>query len=315
MAGNREIFNQAIDAGNSAAWDQEWGKAIAAFTRAVQEFPEEPLALMGLGLALLQTGRLDDALKVYNRARQLTHDDPAPLEKCADVLERLGRLQEAAQMYVTAADVYLGQRDLDKAIGNWERATRLTPGLLQIHYRLAQAYERTGQKHSAVREYLTLAFNFQRSSDKEKALQAAERARRLEPSSPQVLNTIQAIQSDNLMAMPEDEDAAQKEAPAKKALDFDDNREVGDSHPDGPLGEAAEKALASLAEIVMSGDLDFTTAQVIQAIELQKIGESQQAVDSFLNAEESGMHNDPMYLCMGAMFLKTEDWGNAKTYF
>ena len=30
---------------------------------------------------------------------------------------------------------------------NWERATRITPGLLQIHSRLAQAYERATEWH------------------------------------------------------------------------------------------------------------------------------------------------------------------------
>src|SRR5512145_1532799 len=162
MSGNRQIYEQAMNMGHSAAWDQEWDKAIAAYARAVQEMPEDPAAHNSLGLVLLQARRLEDALKVYTRAHQLAPDDPLPLEKSADVLERLGRLKEAAQQYVNVAEIYLAQRDLEKAIGNWERATRLTSGLVQIHQRLALAYERTGQRKSAVREYLTLAFNFQR---------------------------------------------------------------------------------------------------------------------------------------------------------
>src|SRR5258708_7161850 len=156
MAGNRELYEQAMNDGHGAAWDQEWDKAIGSYARAIQELPEDPAAHNSLGLALLNSKRFDDALKVYNRAHMLAPDDPVPLEKGADVLERLGRLPQAAEKYVSVADVYLGQRDLDKAIGNWERATRLSPGQLQIHYRLAQAYERTGQKRSALREYLTL---------------------------------------------------------------------------------------------------------------------------------------------------------------
>src|SRR5579859_4264278 len=196
MAGNRQLYEQAMNDGHSAAWDQEWDKAIAAYARAIQELPEDPAAHNSLGLALLNAKRFEDALKVYNRAHTLSPDDTIPLEKGADVLERLGRLQEAAAKYVAVADVYLGQRDLEKAIGNWERATRLSPGLLQIHYRLAQAYERTGQARSALREYLTLAFNFQRSGDKQKAMQAVDRALRLVPNNPQAINAKQAIESD-----------------------------------------------------------------------------------------------------------------------
>src|SRR5437764_5239746 len=94
MAGNRQLYEQAMNAGHSAAWDQECDKAIMAYARAIQEFPEDPLAHNSLGLALLQAGRLEDALKVYKRAHLLAPDDPVPLEKMADVLERLGRLQE-----------------------------------------------------------------------------------------------------------------------------------------------------------------------------------------------------------------------------
>src|SRR5262245_24621522 len=121
MAGNRQLYEQAMNEGNDAAWDQDWTKAINSYARAIQELPEDPTAHNSLGLALLNAKRFDDALKVYDRAHNLAHDDPIPLEKSADVLERLGRLQEAAQKYVTVADIYLGQHDLDKAIGNWER--------------------------------------------------------------------------------------------------------------------------------------------------------------------------------------------------
>ena len=80
----------------------------------------------------------------------------------------------------SGTDIYISQRDLDKAIGNWERATYLTPGLIPIHAKLATAYERTGANKKAIREYLTLAFNFQRMNDTEKAIQAVQRALRLE---------------------------------------------------------------------------------------------------------------------------------------
>src|ERR1700694_4199888 len=116
MAGNREIYQQAINSGDSAAWDQDWTTAISAYARAIQEIPEDPNAHNSLGLALLQARRYDDALKVYTRAHQLSPDDPLPLEKSADVLERLGRLKDAAQQYISVADVYLAQRDLEKAI-------------------------------------------------------------------------------------------------------------------------------------------------------------------------------------------------------
>jgi Flp pilus assembly protein TadD len=125
MPGNRQAYEQSMNAGHNAAWDQEWSAAVSAYGRAIQEFPQDSDAHIHLGLALLRSGRLEDALKVYTRAHQLAESDPIPLEKSADVLERMGRLREAAQQYVNVAEIYLTQRDLSKAIGNWEKATRL----------------------------------------------------------------------------------------------------------------------------------------------------------------------------------------------
>ena len=68
------------------------------------------------------------------------------------------------------AEVYLQQRDLDKAIYNWDRATKLTPGLVGIHAKLAQAYERLGEKAKSIREYLMLAYNFQQQGDGKNAI-------------------------------------------------------------------------------------------------------------------------------------------------
>ena len=221
MAGNRQIYDQAMNMGHSAAWDQDWDRAIAAYGRAVQEMPEDPAAHNSLGLALLQATRLEDALKVYTRAHQLSPDDPIPLEKSADVLERLGRLKEAAQQYVNVAEVYLAQRDLEKAIGNWERATRLSAGLVQIHQRLALAYEKIGQRKNAIREYLTLAFNFQRANRTDIAIQAVERALRLEPNNPQALNTLAALQTGALISIDVFEEDERDKANEARGQAFD----------------------------------------------------------------------------------------------
>lgn len=311
MAGNREIYEQAMSMGHSAAWDQEWNAAINSYARAIQEVPDDPLAHNSLGLALLQARRYDDSLKVYTRAHQLAPDDPVPLEKSADVLERLGRLKEAAQQYVNVADIYLAQRDLDKAIGNWERATRLTPGLMQIHFRLAQSYERTGQKKNAVREYLTLAFNFRANDDTPKALQAVERALRLDPFNPQALNTKQALESGATVVVPQE---FEQQAPEQRRDGFEakDARDsVGDSDPRGPLGETTEAALADLAEIVLSDDLSMATTHAIQAIELQKIDEHQAAIASYQKAEAAGMRSNALSMCLGSQYIALQQWQEA----
>ncbi|MBN2305601.1 MAG: tetratricopeptide repeat protein [Anaerolineae bacterium] len=318
MPGNRKIYEQAMTMGHSAAWDQEWDRAIAAYGRAVQEFPEDPTAHNSLGLALMQARRLEDALKVYTRAHQLANDDPVPLERSADVLERLGRLKEAAQQYINVAEVYLAQRDLEKAIGNWERATRLTPGLIPIHQRLAVAYERTGQKKAAVREYLTLAFNFQRASLTSRAQQAVQRALRLEPTNPQALNTLRALEDGALIpvdVVADDTPGAPEPLPQNQFTPENEEEEtvdVGESDPRGPLGEAIEHALAALAEFVFeSGNLDAGGANAIQAVELQRQGAVGAAIHAYQTAIQGRMSHAAVFLNLGAMQLENQDYQGA----
>ncbi|GAB4569710.1 MAG: hypothetical protein Kow0077_02680 [Anaerolineae bacterium] len=309
MAGDRAIYNKAMSTGHNAAWDQEWDKAIAAYGRAVQEFPEDPDAHRSLGLALMQAGRLEEALKVYTRAHQLAPDDPIPLEKSADILERMGRLREAAQQYIKVADIYISQRDLDKAIGNWERATHLTTGLVQIHAKLATAYERIGSTKKAIREYLTLAFNFQRMGDTQKAIQVVERARRLDRDNPQVLNTLRALESGSLINLPTDDelDESPQRRDAFDHLDREHERSVGDADPRGPLGEGEDIALTDLASYVFeSGDLSGGSAHAIQAIELQRQGEVGEAIEAYKQALAARFSHPAIQYNLGALYLERD---------
>jgi tetratricopeptide (TPR) repeat protein len=294
-----------MNAGHNAAWDQEWSLAIQSYGRAIQEFPDDPEAHIHLGLALLEVGRLADALKVYARAHQLAPQDPIPLEKSADVLERLGRQREAAQQYINVAEIYFTQRDLDKTIANWERATRLTPGLVAVHGKLAQLKERIGDNAGAVIQYLILAFHFQRMGDNEKAMKSAQRALRLERSSPQVLNTIRALEAGHAIAMPSDDRAAAN----GRRTEFTPvvQNEAAPATEDnalGPLGEAVSLALNLLAtEVMESGTLDAATSEALQAMEFQRQGMAAEAIQAYQRAA-SRIANPSLKLNIGALLLQ-----------
>ncbi len=314
MPGNREAYEQAMNAGHNAAWDQEWMGAVASYGRAVQEFPEDPEAHIHLGLGLLELGRLEDALKVYMRAHQLAPNDPIPLEKSADVLERMGRLREAAQQYVNVSEIYLGQRDLDKAIGNWERATRLTPGLIPIHAKLAQAYERIGDKRKAVREYLTLAFNFKRVNDVDKAIKATQRALRLDKNNAQVLNTLRALETGGDILPPTDDTSA----PSARAVSFDRENKplkvtaspqskaaIGDADPRGPVGEAMTDSLGLLASFIMEGSALDASADALAAMEAQRQGDNEIAIKAYQRAEPKLKH-PALKMNLGALLVASD---------
>jgi tetratricopeptide (TPR) repeat protein len=301
MTGNWERYEASMNAGHDAAWENNWGDAVRYYTMAVQEIPDNGDAHLYLGLSLLNSGRLEDALRVYKRTHQLLPDDPAPLERSADVLERLGRLKEAAEQYIAVADIFLAQRDLDKAIGNWARATQLTPGLVSIHARLAQAYERVGDKKRALREYLTLAFNFQRAGETDKAVKAVERALRIDRRNPQALNTLRALRSGVDVALQEfdDDDAPKKEeAQPVEQEAVDEENKINEL---GPIGESMQDALRMLADyITSSGKLDQSTVSLMQGMELQRKGNYAQAIKAYKHAI-SDIDHVALRLSLGSM--------------
>lgn len=314
MPGNRDAYQKHMNAGHDAAWHQNWTAAIKSYTQAVQELKEDPEAHIHLGLALLKAGRLDDALKVYKKAHQLAPDDPIPLEKSADVLERMGRLKEAAEQYINVSDIYLAQRDLDKAIGTWERATQLTPGLVAIHAKLAQAYERVGDTRKAVREYLKLAFNFRRLNDVDKAIKAVERSLRLDKQNPQALNTLAALRRGGEVILPDDM-MDNKVKPRQQEATFDifadnmeeESRKVGEADPRGPIGEAMNHSLGMLAAFVVeSGALDAASGDALHALELQRQDQLDEAIDAYLRADKGGMRHPALKLNLGALLLVRE---------
>lgn len=319
MAENLEAYQQFMDAGHDATWEQDWQSAIKSYTQAIQVHSEDAEAHNHLGMALLQVGRLDDALKVYSKAHQLSSDDPIPLERSADVLQRMGRLKEAAEQYINVADLYLGLKDLDKAIANWEHATELTPGLVQVHAKLAQGYERIGNKQLAIREYLTLAYNFHRKDETEKAIKAVERALRLNKRNSQALNILRALKSGGDVILPPEILQRGKAAAAeesefelfKKKSENSQRRSVGEADPKGPIGEAASGALVALAAyVVESGSLDQYGGSALQGMEFQRQEDYAKATDAYKMAQD-GLRHPALKLNLGALLLWQDQPGEA----
>ena len=54
MTGRNEAFQQAMNKGHSAAWDQDWERAADFYRQALEEDPDNPQAFINLGLALFE---------------------------------------------------------------------------------------------------------------------------------------------------------------------------------------------------------------------------------------------------------------------
>src|SRR5512140_3442040 len=115
MPGRDDVFQKAMSEGHSAAWDQQWDKAAAAYRKALDEMPGHPKALTSLGLALFELQDYPESLRNYQKAAEAAPTDPVPLEKVGQLSERLGMIPEAIRAFMKAAELYIKNQDSEKA--------------------------------------------------------------------------------------------------------------------------------------------------------------------------------------------------------
>ncbi|MBI5842766.1 MAG: tetratricopeptide repeat protein [Chloroflexi bacterium] len=340
MPGRDDVFQKAMNDGHSAAWDQEWEKAAAAYRKALQEFPDHPKALNSLGLALYQLGSFDEALQIYVHVAKLSPDDPIPMEKVAQLSERIGNLKTAIDAAMKAGDLFLNQRDADKAIENWVRVTNLNPDHAIAHSRLAQVHEKLGHTQQAITEYLAIASLFQRAGNAEKTKNLVDKALQLLPQSMEAKQAQTLLNTGQLLPKPmrgkggtgpiRMAQVKQLQQPKLAASGLD------------PIAEARQKALTQLAEILFDYSDESPAAQqrrgltaivkgtgqlamqnseqskVVMhlsiAIDAQTKGKDSQAAEELERASEAGFKHPSLYFNLGMLRAKTERLESALRY-
>ena len=248
MAGREDLFNKAMSAGHSAAWDQQWDKAVEAYRKALKEFPEHPKALSSLGLALFELQQFEESLQTYQKAAQVAPDDPIPQEKVGQLSEQVGNNPDAIQYFFKAADLYIRNQEVEKALENWERVTQLNPDHIMAHSYLAMVHERLGHIQQATAEYLAVSSLLQRSGKADKAVEMIGRALRLNPGSPEARQAKTMLKSGQLLPKPlrsqggtgplRNAQVKQSKAPANADGGLD------------PVAEALKKAIAQMASVL-----------------------------------------------------------------
>lgn len=321
-----------MNEGHSAAWDQEWSKAAAAYRQALQEMPDHPKALNSLGLALFQQASYEEALQIYKRVAQITPKDPVPMEKLAQLLERTGHLKEAIDCAFRAADLFLNQRDIDKAIENWVRVTTLDPEHILAHSRLALAHEKLGHKVQSITEYIAVASLVQRTGNVEKTAELINKALQIMPESAEARQAVTLLRAGQLLPKPLRPKGGTGPIAMAQVKQLDSLKKPADSGLD-PVGEARQKALTRLAEVLFeystddgaavqtrrglqalmrgTGQLSMQASEQTkvvmhlgQAIDAQTKNQDTQAAEELEHALEAGFNHPALYFDLGLLRSK-----------
>jgi tetratricopeptide (TPR) repeat protein len=323
VAGNRKVFEEAMQVAVSAAWDQKWGEAIAAYQRALREFPRDANALLGLGMAYSSADQLEAALDAYQRASELAPDDPALLERIGQTREQLGQGKAAAKAYMASAESYLSQQQaVHLALERWQDAVRARPDYVQAHAQLLHYYQGQGQVREAVGECLALARIYQAQGRIDHAVQICEHALKLAPHDSEALTVLGNLRhAEAVAAEPEaeaPEEAESREATGEPAgpatLDFAASEVEMVEDRGSPVAIARQKALTDLAESFFEEEIvTAPTAAprlskaaidtlIGRAIDLQTKGKIEDTIDTYEEVIKAGVERPAVHFNLGLLY-------------
>ena len=202
MSGDQQAFLTAMNQGHSAAWDQNWSEAVNHYRVALEQFPDDPMALISIGLALLEMQDFEGALTHYQKVSTVSPTDPVPYEKMAFIYESMGRIKDAVKYGMQAAELQLRAKDVEKSIESWQHVISLDPDNLNARTRLAMIFDKMGKKTEAAGEYLAAASLMQTSGDKQKAIQAVRYCLQICPDNIDVQNAMKLLKSNQRLPKP-----------------------------------------------------------------------------------------------------------------
>lgn len=337
MTSDTANFQTLIDKGHSAVWSQDWHGAVDAYSQALSENPDDPMALSSLGLAYFQLKNYEEALRVFQRLTILMPDDPMPFERISRIYERVGMLNEAIKCYLHTAEFQLKARDVDRAVDNYYDVIRLDPLNQAAHTRLAKVFDRMGRKKEAVAEFIALAAILQNSGDPVKALQVVSLAQQISPDSIEARNAVTQLKSGGSLTLPERKRGGT--GPVRMAQVRDMEIAPSSSEPDvnyDPFTEAKLAALKELAGLLFEQSEDSHPAgrashrsihvltrgtgelsseqsdrkriqlHLSQAIDLQTSGQDDRSAVELERALDLGLNQSAAYYLAG-LLCKEED--------
>jgi len=312
MAGNREIYEQAMRAAFDHSWNRNWEAAIKAYKKALVEFPKDLDATLGLGDAFLDMGQPQVALKVFERALQLAPEDTGALGKLAGAQQRLGRSEEAAATLTRAGRILAQAGKLEEAVDTWSRAAGLAPDQGEASLHLAPALEQLGRSEQAAAEHVKLAAIAQLQGDQDLAVKHCQQALRLNPDSSEAQATLESLRAarqpvtldigfwDDLQP-----DADRAEPAVEDPFSFESLAEE-ETKGHSPMEQAQRRALQELADLLFEtgadGSPDLATVTVIgQAIDQQTRGMLDDAIDNYRKVLRSGLTRTAVFFNLGTL--------------
>ena len=331
MPGDQQRYKRKMSQGHSAAWDQEWGKAVDCYRQALEEFPDSIQAIISIASAYFEMGDFDSALEHYRKVIIRSPNDILVLEKIARIFEVQGHYRAGAETALRVAEVHLKNGDTTRAVENWQRTIRFAPNNLKARKRLANYYESVQQLQPAVAEYLVIASLLQHQGDKVHAQETLQYALNLQPKNVEAQQALGLLRANQLLPLPDAKPLRREPLPiTERRLPRLDAPAVQPVESKNPIAAAEKVAIAALAAMIFDSDTVISakrdvrnlqdiaigtgplnlvqqdqtriTMHISQAVDLQARGHRAQAAEELERAIAIGLDHSAAYFNLGTLY-------------
>jgi tetratricopeptide (TPR) repeat protein len=131
---------------------------------------ENRLKTLQLADKLFKQGKVEAAIKEYQKIIEVKPDDLEVRRIIGDLFFKLNRLPDAIKQFEWISDFYLKEGFFTKAIAMYKRITRIAPQNEAISFKLADLYTKQGLNIEAKQIYLEMAEEYKRQNNQKKAL-------------------------------------------------------------------------------------------------------------------------------------------------
>jgi tetratricopeptide (TPR) repeat protein len=158
-------FYRQFDTAVELTTKGQWEASLPEWKKAIEMNPDDAASELGLGSALVQTGRTGEGMAHYQRAREIDPNNPAPYSALGITLAQMGRYNEAIPDLEKALAIKPGDADARRtlcgalaltagrsgdAIARCSAFLEADPGDAQLHANLAIALTSAGRANEAI---------------------------------------------------------------------------------------------------------------------------------------------------------------------
>lgn len=336
MAGNKKVYDESIRMAQKLAGENNWPSAVKAYRTALQEFPDDAIAIAGVGDGYFALDQYASAVRAYQRALKIDNSQVSLWTRLGQALEALERPEEAIKTYLYAGNVCAKAGKLNQAVENWERVIQLDERNIQARNNVVQAYVRQDKKYEAMLELFEIAALYQEANNEEKAIQSLRGAVQLRPDNRQLKAAMRALENgmsirslqaqitelttieekEGLRAPNEEEDFLEL---------FGDFTDEDDEDESGNLREQGrQQAMEDLANIIFEGGEHYQglalsksqiDALVGQALEQQTRSRIEEAINTYQQLLEGGLKRASIHFALATLYMRANQFREAAQHF